>query len=383
MRKRITILSAIFMMLASSVSCGTTDNKKNYKNSAETFNSWYYVQMDESSIYKENNRAYLLDFDSMETTTLCNVPNCSHKSSDCIVFNLSIEDQLPVIYNNSAYYFENTSSFTEVDGKSVLDLSFKIKKYDFANRNFSDVVEIKNFNANISSGCYLVGSKYYFTTNIGNPEYDEAGNVTATNTGGGGNLFCVDLANGKTTDYGEIFDYESLKKEYPFAQSSLSMYLMGKIESKLYIGINYIKQDVTQEMMKNGKSPIWSGETYTFDLHNYKIEKLDDEFSMCSMNDYHSYFEGDQNVKLTLQNIKTGEIFSGPDILSWNAMTIFDDKVWHDDAKCFDIKTGEETTVSTYDYGQVIAEYEDSYIFMGTDDNGKTVFEKLPKSDFE
>lgn len=79
---------------------------------------------------------------------------------------------------------------------------------------------------------------------------------------------------------------------------------------------------------------------------------------------------------------RTGEIFNGPDILSWNAMTIFDDKVWHDDARCFDIKTGEETKVSSYDYGQVIAEYKDSYIFEGTDDKGKTVFEKLPKSDF-
>ena len=47
------------------------------------------------------------------------------------------------------------------------------------------------------------------------------------------------------------------------------------------------------------------------------------------------------------------------------------------DAKCFDIKTGKEVKVSSFDYGQVIAKYKDSYIFSGTDKNGNTVFEKI------
>ena len=112
-------------------------------------------------------------------------------------------------------------------------------------------------------------------------------------------------------------------------------------------------------------------------MYETTLEKYNDEFSMCSMNDYHSYFTNDQNTLLTLQNVRTGEIYNGPDIVSWNAMSIFDDKVWHDDAKCFDIKTGKEVKVSSFDYGQVIAKYKDSYIFAGTDKNGNTVFEKI------
>lgn len=381
MIKKIAISVSALMLLISSVSCASKD-KQNHNNSAEAFNNYYYVRMDDNIIYSENSIPYILDCESMDTAILCNIPNCSHKSSDCIISNLAVEDQLPIIYNNNVYYFVNSKEFTENNEKVELELSSKLKKYSFADRVFSDVAKINNFNANVSSGCYLIGSEYYFTTNTGNPIYDDAGNVGGTNTGGGGNLFSINLDSGKVTDYGTIFDYESLKSEHPAALNSLSMYLMGKIDNKLYIGVNYVKQELTPEMMENGETPIWSGETYTFDLDSHKIELLDSYFSMCSMNDYHSYYSDEQNKTITLQNVKTGEIFNGPDILSWNAMTIFDDKVWHDDARCFDIKTGEETKVSSYDYGQVIAEYKDSYIFEGTDDKGKTVFEKLPKSDF-
>jgi hypothetical protein len=98
------------------------------------------------------------------------------------------------------------------------------------------------------------------------------------------------------------------------------------------------------------------------------------------MNGYHSYYPSGNNTSIMLQNVTTGEIIQGPDILSWNAMTIIDDKVWHDDAKCFDIKTGKDEKISSYNYGQVIAKYNDTYIFMGEDDKGKTIFEKIPQN---
>ena len=228
-------------------------------------------------------------------------------------------------------------------------------------------------------GCYLIGSDYYFTANKGNPLYDELGNVSSTSTSGGGNLFCINLYNGEVTDFGQVFNYEQLKKEYPSARNSLSMYIMGKIDNKLYISVNYMKESISKDMLQNGKVPIWSGETYVFDINSHKINKLDNEFSMCSMNDYHSYFKDNQNNLLTLKNVKTGEIYDGPQIASWNAMTIFDDRVWHDDAKCYNIKTGEDIKVLlSYDYGYVIAKYYNSYIFKEQDDKGNIVFEKIP-----
>lgn len=377
--KKTTFLIGISMICLTTFSCGKKAEIQQNE-SSEAFNNWYEVCMSDSAIYRQGNVPYVIDFETMNNSVICNIPNCSHSTDDCLITALKKSDQLPVIYNGAAYFFENKNGYIEKDGKNVLALSFKLRKYSFNNCEFSDVAEVKDFNANVDDGCYLIGENYYFTTNIGNPEYDELGNVTSSSNGGGGNLFCINLKDGKVTDYGEIFDYKALKDEYPAAENSLSMYLMGKINEQLYIGINYMQKDPTLEMMQNGEIPLFYGKTYTFDLNTHKITKLDDEFSMCTMNGYHSYFLSGDNKKLMLQNVSTGEITQGPDILSWNAITIFDDKVWHDDAKCFDIITGEEEEVSSYNYGRVIAEYKNSYIFKGEDDKRKTIFEKIPKS---
>lgn len=370
----LSVVSGIIL----AISCN--ERKETLKvNDTEIFNNWYEVRGEDYALFFDNSgNPSVIDYETMNIALLCNIPNCSHNTNECLISLLKSSDQLPVLYENEAYFFENSTRYIEKDGKIALNLSFKLKKYNFNSCQITDVAEFKGFNVNTDDGCYLVGSDYYFTANVGNPIYDELGNVASFSTSGGGDLFCINLDNGKITDYGEVFDYELLKNEYPSAGNSLSMYLMGKIEDKLYINVNYMKTSITPEMLQNGETPVWSGETYTFDINSHKIDNLNDELSMCSMNDYHSYFTDNQNKVLTLQNVKTGEIYNGPEIISWNAMTILDDKVWHDDAKCYNIKTEEETKVSSYNYGYVIAKYKDSYIFKGKDDNDGIVFEKIP-----
>lgn len=381
MKKLLIYISAmLFIVLGLILIMAHRENEDTHNvNHPEVFNNWYDVRAGDCAIFRDNGEnPLLIDYKTMNSSVICNIPNCSHNTKDCLVALLKGSDQLPVLFNREAYFFENSTEFVEKNGKIALDLNFKLKKYNFDNCRISDVAEVKGFNANTDDGCYLIGSDYYFTTNTGNPQYDELGNVTLYSSSGGGNLFCINLDTGKVTDYGQVFDYELLKKEYPAVRNSLSMYIMGRIDDKLYISVSYMKTSITPEMLENGEFPNWSGKTYIFDMNIHEIKKLNDEFSMCSMNDYHSYFKDTQNKTLTLQNVKTGEIYNGPDISSFNAMSIFDEKVWHDDAKCYDIKTGREIKVSSCDYGFVIAKYEDSYIFKGTDNKGNTVFEKIP-----
>lgn len=94
----------------------------------------------------------------METTILCNVPNCTHTTSSCINLYLKDSLQLPVIYNDCMYFFVNVKSYSEEDGKMLLDLETQIRKYDFNNMSTEDVAVIEGVNANDSGGCYLVGS---------------------------------------------------------------------------------------------------------------------------------------------------------------------------------------------------------------------------------
>lgn len=191
-------------------------------NDVEVFNNWYYVRMNDGIIYHDLElNIKLLDCATMDSALLCNVPNCSHTNSECIMEVLKKNSQLPVIYNGSAYFFENQKNFIEKDGKNALDFKFKLKKYNFSNCEYSDCVEVNDCAVNESGGCYLVGSEYYFTTYYGNPTYDKAGNVTSSSSGGNGNLFSINLDTGKVTDYGPIFDYEKLTNEYSPAKRSI------------------------------------------------------------------------------------------------------------------------------------------------------------------
>jgi len=363
--------------LISATSCNT--KKDENKNNNEAFNNLYYINMNDSAIYNQSNQdtiSYLIDYESMKSSILCNIPNCTHSSADCIVNICKINSQLPIVYNGSAYYFINSDSFAEKNSKMVLDLKTEIKKYDLNNNKISNIATINGFNMENISGGYLIGSDYYFINTYGNPKYDDAGNVISSTNAGGGNLFSINFETGKVTDYGEVFDYEKLKETYPAAANSTLIQITGKLDNNLFMNIHYIKADTVDF------SVPFSGETYTFNLDTHKFEKYDDYFSTCSMNGYHTYFTDEDNTKLEIKNIKTGEITKGPEITGFNTISVIDDKIWHD-SKCFNIKTGKEMEIpSELPPTTAIGEYKDYYI-VKVESNDQNMFEKILKSKFD
>ncbi len=374
MKYKSMLFTVAMVCIIFATSCNS--HKDNNKNTNEAFNNFYSINMDNSAIYNYDGSAYVVDYESMESRILCNIPNCTHSSADCIVNICKINSELPIVYNGSAYYFVNSNSFAEKNGKSVLDLKTDIKKYDFNNNKISHVTTIDGFNMDISSGGYLIGSDYYFVNTYGNPKYDDAGNVTSSTSSGGGNLFSINLETGKVTDYGEVFDYEKLKETYPAAANSTLIQITGKLDNNLFMNIHYIKEDTADF------SAPFSGETYTFNLDTHKFEKYDDYFSTCSMNGYHTYFIDKDNTKLEIKNIKTGEITTGPEISGFNTISVVDDKVWYD-SKCFDIKTGKEMEIpSKLPPTTAIGEYKDYYIVQ-VESNDQNMFEKISKSKFD
>ncbi len=370
-KKIMLIFTSIFII--SATSCNT--KKDENKNTNEAFNNYNEIRMNDSAIYDYDGSAYVIDYESMESSILCNIPNCTHSSEDCIVNICRINSQLPIVYNGSAYYFVNSNSFTEKNGKSVLDLKTDIKKYDFNNNKISQITTINGFNTEINSGGYLIGSDYYFINTYGNPKYDDAGNVTSSSGSGGGNLFSINFETGKVTDYGKVFDYEKLKETYPAAANSTLIQITGKLDNNLFMNIHYIKEDTADF------SAPFSGETYTFNLDTHKFEKYDDYFSTCSMNGYHTYYTDKDNTKLEIKNIKTGEITEISEVPGYNSISVVDDKLWCD-SKCFDIKTGNEIEIpSTLPPKNAIGEYKDYYI-VEVKSNDQKQFEKILKSKF-
>ena len=374
MKKFISIISG--MILLGLTACSEKMNEKS--TSEEQFCNYRYALMNDGYMFwnNEGGPSYL-DYETMEITMFCNIPNCTHSASPCISYILNESHQFPIIYNKCAYYFINTNSFGEKDGKSVLNLNTVFMKYDFEQMEVSEVVEINDYNTNGDG--YLIGSEYYFTTNYGNPKYDDSGNVWSSSNNGGGNLFSINLESNEVNDYGEIFDYEALKKDFPAAATSTDFVIRGKNNEELYLSVIYQKESPSREFLEQGigTPPSFYGDTYTFNLDTNKVEKINSYRSIHTMNGYFAYCDGDNSNILLVQDLDTNEVIQMADYSGSSDIMIHNDKVW-EESMCFDIKTGQKKRFTDLNFAKVIDVYEENYIIKGEDSDGNIVFEKIP-----
>lgn len=341
MKKIISIISAL-AILAAMTSCGSKSSDSG-KEKNEGYNNFFFSTNPDGVIYHGTDGfAYTFDYSTNESALLCNLPNCTHTTSECLANNLKVQLHLPIIYEGNAYYFVNMTGNKDVDGKNLLDLKTYMMKYDFSKSEVSNVAKITDFNYDINSGGYLIGSDYYVIMVIGNPKYDESGNVTSSSSGGGGNLFRINFDSGEYADLGEVFDYEELKRTNPNAACSTSMDIAGKCGDKLYIGITYSEADLSYE---SAIFSGWAGEVYSFDLITKEFEKVTDNRTSCVNNGYITYFKSNEDQTIVIQNAESGEITEGPVAKNTNTISVFDDRLWHD-AMCYDIASGKDVKIS-------------------------------------
>lgn len=378
MKKAISMLLSM-TTLVTAVSCSNKDKAENTF-SGEQFNCFTEVRMDDGLLIRDSAEyPIILDYDTMESAILCNVPNCSHTTSSCVALFLKDSTQLPITYNNCAYFFSNTFAFADGEnGKRVLDMSTTIHKYDFNKMEMTKLGKIEGYNADCDgSGSYLIGSEFYFTTNNGDPEYDVAGNVVTSTNGGQAKLYSINLDTEEITDYGEVFDYEEYKAKYP--SQSIHTYFCGKSNDKLFFRISI------------GLGSVFRREVFTFDLKTHKIEKYGDMLAECVGEGYLVYCkQGENSVErdvfdsetvntIMLENLETGEIIEGPEMIHYNIMNIINGKVWYD-TSCYDIETKKFALLpqlAEYDYARAVAVYDGNYIIFSGNDDGET-YHKIP-----
>lgn len=360
MKKQISLMLSL-AMLTTVVSCSKNEDELQ----TEIFNNNFYAAMDSEAFYiSGTGNPGIVDFATLKTGDICNIPNCNHTVSSCIVSSIKTSGNIPTVYNNSAYYFMNISGFTDKDGKRALDLNAYVMKYDFSRNETEKIADIEGINANTNGGAYLVGDELYFIANFGNPKYDEAGNVKSSSGGGGGNLYSINLGTAEVTDYGEIFDYEALKEEYPVAAISTSTNITGKIGDELYLSTGFLKEELGG----------WCGFTYAFNPETRKYKKVNDCFSVWNSNGWCTYME---NGILYYGKPDWQEFKEGSAVTAFNNVSVLDDRIWHE-SMCYDIETGIEKNFTDLNFGVVIAKYEGNYIVKGEDSDGNIIFEKIP-----
>ena len=122
MKKFLSVILCITIM-CSSVACGKKNS--NTSNADEQFNLFLYTRMNDGVLFfGKGGLAEFLDYNTMESSSLCNIPNCNHMTSQCLVEVLDTSFQLPVIYNNCAYYFSNYwGNIINDEGKRAYDLN--------------------------------------------------------------------------------------------------------------------------------------------------------------------------------------------------------------------------------------------------------------------
>ncbi len=352
MKKFITIMLSL-AMLTSAVSCG--DNEKS-SNSGELLNNGKVIM--EDGLISGNT---ILKFDTLEEVTLCNIPNCGHYTSQCLA--VSIQDTTPIIYNNCAYYFINNEKRVEADGKIDYEFKTTAMKYDFSEMQISNFAEYMGGKANNSG--YLIGSEYYFTVNNGEPEYDEAGNISSIGNGGAATMLSINLDTAEITEYGEVFDWEKYKNRYPNIQTEI----IGKYKDEIYLAV-YMNNNV-----------ILSGRVIAFNVKTNDFREISDNLVKDMEGKYIVYMSTNGNLKeedwsisvedsdydYHLYNLETGDTTIIEDV-TYSGVEICGGKMWYDN-KCFDIETERIAVISEYMLSLAEFKYKDSYYIIEDDVN--------------
>jgi len=374
---------ALTLIVSAILLTGCGSKAANYSNSqTDVLNNFTEVRMSDCVIYRNTGEfPCVLDYKSMQSSVLCNIPNCSHTSSTCIANTLKSTHQLPIVYNNCIYYFLNEKNEIQKDGKRDIELKTTVMKFSLSELKEEKVCEIDGYNANCDGGrSYLIGEDYYFTVNNGNPIYDESGNVIFSSNSGKAVLYKINLSTEELTDYGELFDFSTYSKKYK--GYSIRPFFIGRNETKLYFSVLI------------GSGTEFKSEVYTFDTENCVIEKYDDMTIQAVGDGYISYYSYKDSISsndvsdidtdriVMVKNIETGETTEVKPEMYYNLMSIYNGKLWCS-SECFDLNKKKTVKFTDLESAIVIGVYNDDYMVFGYDEKGNTVYQKISIDEIE
>ena len=333
----------------------------------DSYSDWFYNRSDTMLVYKASSMAgssvRLLDYESMEDVSLCNKPNCTHKTTDCIVNRLG--DNVPVFGDGKAYYFINDPILVKDndEGKRVYQLGTTLYSFDMTTNMEEKLCHVDGGLTSSDDGWLLHDNKIYFVANEYSKNYDENGNATGSysNVGGIMRLCAVDLADMKVTDFGQLSDISTLKKYYPQAPYSGGAKLDGIFDNKLWLSISFIA-DLSTEI------PEFGGYVISFDLSDNSFHGIPVDFANLD----HArvrFLSADYMAVMGRQKVnvyKKGAdepITINDDIFSlYSNLSVFDDKLFCE-GKVFDLNTLSVTEPDALKDTNVLAKYGDCYIY--------------------
>ena len=375
-RAAASILFSIVLIVLTFTGCTeqTAQLKTNY-----SFASMFFNTTDTAHCFRSlENQTTILDYETMETSSLCNKPNCKHDKDDCI--NHRLNGNIPMFSGTDAYYFVDTGGYIKEgeDGKPYLELGSTLYHFDLTTNTEEKLFHIDG--VSVSKNCYgwlLNGETIYFIGNHYNAVYDETGLICGYgNSGGEMELYSLDLSNLTIQNYGDLYNINKLSEMYPYAKNSSEVYMKGLFDNKIYFEVCFVP---TSDSDTNYVEYVtW----FDLDEKTYHGEPQDySSIDYCTAD-----FVTKDYLVLTRKNqadvYKAGQkepvILKDASFQPCSLLSVFDDTLYYYDGKAFDLMNGKVMILKDMCNKQVIAKYGDSYII--SDIGMQANFEKIPVS---
>lgn len=389
-------LICILLTLSSAflISCEKQDTGYRIKNKETAFYDMAYNVYENGLLYTapqtSGTQAYFLDYETMNSTPLCNKPNCTHTDSSCIS-NLCVKTFLvPVIYQDSVYWFASDHKIVDSDdGESQeAELKTKCMKAKLDTGTVETFAEIDGVFMRSAIDLIIDKEKLYI---IGCREiYQDPidGSWGGFSRSGEQYLYSIDLESAEVQNYGQINDSPYAENNWIHGASILSEVRMGGIyNNKLYMYYRYIEDPkimidyLETDWVMNGSPQNdipWIIENKCIDLETGEITVSDLPYAWCIGEKFYVYEENDkfyildENGEKTLaNNMYDNETYD---------FTVVNSKLWKGSInQGFDIQTGEELNLAEKycDSGAMIMDFVNDQYIVKYYENGELHFDRI------
>lgn len=352
--RRIKLLIVTSILSVSLYGCS---NKNDFSNSTNQNNLSYIV---ENYDYYKNGVVYgkttaaFLDFDTMESSILCPVPNCTHQSSDCLAKKVG---NTPVFYNDNIYYFiSNNGEVKETTKGKIFSIDSKLMKISINSLTAEEVCTFHDCAPPSDFSTYvLFNNELYFIGDDMGVEEDSYGGFSWGNTGGTHCLCSINLDNGKYMNYGSIYDGD---KQFEAAAYSSQSTILGVYKGKMYIGYTYVED---MDELNTGLFEF-TYKNFEFDFKSKTLSEANLPYSNYMNSNTYTYYDKDNKQIHIIHNETESTIpydYAVRDCSEFNGKFFM-----HHEGKWFDLIDNSEHSLGKYKDYKVVGYEDDSYIFL-------------------
>ncbi len=349
MKKLLAIIFTVLLLLSacSEQKIESTDGCETAYHSPRgtsiSLNGIFYNDDNEDSNGYTARRLYFYDFDSMQSTILCALPNCLHNDSDtCTAFGIDRWNGYPTVINKKLYFFENTTEWGN-DGELLISLNVWKAAADGSSREKIDVISGLTIRDLV-----IRGTAVYFTAAEENYE-----DYTGVNTGYVKLYICsYDFEKEEFVNYGFLAEgYNSSAQIY--GEYNGSLYIWGSYADKIDDDWHDWNGFYTRLILETGEIAEW-------DMPLSSFKESGKPKPMFIGGGFYGYMNGDDSVIVDSKGsetvIKNYELSGKTPVNGY----LFDE----DAGRAINLSSRESLKINTKDfpeYGYVLC-YHDGYI---------------------